>query len=187
MGFWNYIGLASKKDVENINIQLQELNKLINVCIESNNKATMKSNELEKNIANAFNNIESKIDIISTELKEKIQIVNDNNMYLNEKNIEIISEKNNELQNKIVDLNNSLSPIYSEIIDNKKSNNEKFMESNKCLKQLVKDFKENKKNVEAVNRDVSIVQQMIRVAWVNDIIDTLESKFTNKRANDNQK
>ena len=181
MGFWNYIGLASKSDVENIHMQLKEVNKLINVCIEASNRAIIKSNELEKNIANSFNSIESKLDIISNDIEEKIKKVDSNNSLINEKNIKIINEKSNEIQNKIVELNNSLNPIYSEIIDNKKSNSEKFIESNKCLKQLVREFKENKKNVEAVNKDVSIVQQMIRVAWVNDMIDTLESKLSNKK------
>ena len=32
-----------------------------------------------------------------------------------------------------------------------------------------------------MNKDISIVQQMIRVAWVNDMIDTLESKLPNKK------
>lgn len=181
MGFWNYIGLASKNDVENINNQLKELNNLISICIGSNNKAIMKSNELEKNIANTFNDIESKIDIINNELKEKIEIAQDNIRLINEKNIEIIAVNNNELENRIIDLNNSLNPIYSEIIDSKKSNSKKFIESNKLLKQLVIDFKENKRNIELVNKDISIVQQMIRVAWVNDIIDSLESKLPNKK------
>ena len=181
MGFWNYIGLASKSDVEKLQIQLQDVNKLINVCIESSNEAIIKSNELEKNIVNSFNSIESKLDIISNDIEEKIKKVDSNNSLTNQRNVEIINEKSNEIQNKIVELNNSLIPIYSEIIDNKKYNSEKFIESNKCLKQLVKEFKENKKNVEAMNKDISIVQQMIRVAWVNDMIDTLESKLPNKK------
>lgn len=181
MGFWNYIGLASKSDVEKLQIQLQDVNKLVNVCIESSNEAIIKSNELEKNIVNSFNSIESKLDIISNDIEEKIKKVDSNNSLINQRNVEIINEKSNEIQNKIVELNNSLIPIYSEIIDNKKYNSEKFIESNKCLKQLVKEFKENKKNVEAMNKDISIVQQMIRVAWVNDMIDTLESKLPNKK------
>ena len=132
-------------------------------------------------LANTFNDIESKIDIINNELKEKIEIAQDNIRLINEKNIEIIAINNNELENRIIDLNNSLNPIYSEIIDSKKSNSKKFIESNKLLKQLVIDFKENKRNIELVNKDISIVQQMIRVAWVNDIIDSLESKLPNKK------
>ena len=85
MGFWNYIGLASKSDVENIHMQLKEVNKLINVCIEASNRAIIKSNELEKNIANSFNSIESKLDIISNDIEEKIKKVDSNNSLINEK------------------------------------------------------------------------------------------------------
>lgn len=188
MGFWSYIGLASKKDIENINTQIGEIKKLISIGITSNEDIKKNNNDLQQSMSDEFNSIENNINTMSTQFKEIIEDVNNNNISRNEKLIQKLNESNiqnlksnDEAKKQIADLGNSLNPIYLEITEMKKYNDEKFTDNNKSLKQLIKEFKEYKKNVESLNKDVSIIQQMIRVVWVNDIVDTLESKLPSEK------
>ncbi|MGY0372333.1 hypothetical protein [Clostridium sp. JNZ J1-5] len=188
MGFWNYIGLASKKDIENINTQMDEIKKIINIGIKSNGDIKKNNNHLQQSMSDEFTSIENNINTMNAQLKEIIEDVNNNNISRNEKLIQKLNESNiqnlksnDEAKKQIADLGNSLNPIYLEITEMKKYNDEKFTDNDKSLKQFIKEFKEYKKNVDSLNKDLSIIQQMIRMVWVNDIVDTLESKLPSEK------
>lgn len=188
MGFWSYIGLASKKDIENINTQMDEIKKLISIGITANEDIKKNNNNLQKSMSDGFHSIENNVNTMNTQFKEIIEDANNNNISRNEKLIQKLNEfniqnlkLNDDNKKQIANLGNSLNPIYLEVTEMKKHNDEKFADNNKSLKQLIKEFKEYKKNIESLNKDVSIIQQMIRVVWVNDIVDTLDSKLLSEK------
>lgn len=188
MGFWNYIGLASKKDIENINTQMDEIKKIINVGIKSNEDIKKTNNHLQQSIFDEFKGIENNINTMNTQLKEIIGDVNDHNIsrdekliqHLNEFNVENI-KSNDEVKKQIENLGGSLNSVYLKVIEMKKYNDDQFADNNKLLKQFIKEFEEYKKNVDSLNKDLSVIQQMIRIVWVNDIVDTLENKLPSEK------
>jgi|GEM_PF-6903380 len=187
MGFWSYIGLASKKDIENVNIQIDEIKNLINMSISKNEDIKRENDEQNQSVRNSFNEIEDKMSEMNTEVKKALDKVERSSNSKHKKVVEMLNETSNinvkyyeENKNQIADLGNSLKPIYLDITDMKKVNDEKNVEHSNSLNKLIKEFKEHKKNVSALNKDLSIIQEMIKVVWVNDIVDTLESKIPDK-------
>lgn len=190
MSFWNFIGLASKKDILDMNKQLDDMKKLIDVNISSSDNINITSNKIKDNISEGFNSIKNEINQLNDTLNEEIINFRNENI----KSEEVIFSKLEKIESQISKLNEDnekytnnlnivLKGIYNDITELKtKTTNIETLINNKIINQITKDIKESQKQLDTLTKDMSIIQQMIRVVWVNDIIDTLEKQVSKVEA-----
>lgn len=170
MGIWNFIGLASKKDIENINMQMDKIKELIGISVTSNEEIKKNNSNLKQKMLEELYLIEDNMISMKAQLEENIEDIKNSNI-LNSKELVQMLEENKE---STIELMSLLKYENKEISEIKKCNET-------YLKQCIKEFKDNKNNVDSLNKDLEIIQQMIRVVWVNDIVDTLDHKLVGKK------
>lgn len=225
MSFWNFIGLVSKKDIINLNKQLENIQNLkeeniksqqvlcdelskINLYIsklEQNNKInianindmlqTISQNIVEikntgvantRNLSKAVSYIQGDINNLKTEFNEEINNFKNENIKGHQIVFDIlekigvqISKFNEENYNHIDDSNAILKGICNDLIELKiKTIDIDNILNNKITKQITKDIRYSQKQMDILNKEVSITQEMLKTLWVNDIIDTLENQIT---------
>lgn len=273
MSFWNFIGLANKKDIVNLNKQLEYMKTLIGSNITTSDNINTTNNKIKEDMVVGLNNIKEEINDLNSGFNEKIvnfennnvknqqltcdelekinfyistleknnerdivnindilkkmsqdivetkntsaantrnlskgvsYIKNDINSFKTEVNEKIINFKSESIKGQQVvcdilekidvqisklneknqkhtnDLNTILKGMYDDITELKTKTTDitNIINDNKIIKQITKDIKHSQKKIDTLNKEVSIIQQMIRVVWVNDIVDTLENQVS---------
>lgn len=225
MSFWNFIGLPSKKDIINLNKQLENIQNLKNediknqqlICnelskiklhilkLEENNEKnvtninnmlqTISKNIVEtkntaisntRNLSKAVSYIEGDINKLKTEFNEEFNNLQNRNIkghqvicdILEKIDVEIY-KLNEENQKHRDDLNTILKGLYNDLIQLKiKTTDIENTLNNKITKQITNDTRYYQGQMDMLNKEISIIQEMIKIVWVNDIVDTLEKQFT---------
>lgn len=176
MNFWNFFGLVSKNDILDIKKQLEDMKNLIGVSITFFDNMNTENNKSKENIAKEFSTVREKIIDFENKSTKNQKIICDV--------IEDIKDKvlKSSVANKkhLADLNIEIRKIAkdTEQISSKVDDIESLISNNKVIKQISKEINESQNQLEMLNKDMNTIQEMIRVVWVNDILDTLENQVS---------
>lgn len=181
MNFWNFFGLASKNDILDIKKQLEDMKNLIGVSMTFFDNINTENNKLKENICEEFSTVKEKIIDFEDKSTKNQKIISDV--------IEDIKDKvlKSSVTNKkqLADLNIEIREIAKDTgqISSKVNDIESLISNNKVIKQISKEIKKSQNQLDMLNKDMNTIQEMIRVVWVNDILDTLENQIFKVKEN----
>ena len=158
MNFWNLIGLPCKKDIVNLSDRLDSVEALFT------NNARSIVNDIKEDNSRQFNDIKECVNELIGKLDNKIDNLNDSNI----ENKEI-------MKNIFKQMDSKLSNLYGK---NKEYSTDaiKHMEEIQKKVYAINDLIVGNKEIQLLGEKLSVIEQMMRVLWVNDILDTLENQ-----------
>jgi len=140
MGFWNFFGLSSKKDNDQLVVQVEQLREMINDKIDAGN--TLQKDLYYESLKRA-EELNSSVISLLTDTAKVIEKQNDASKLLTEENF---SEQENQLKK----LQSLIKQNYSYIVETISSQNLKVQEMEEKLKYLEKLNEELVKSMQSV-------------------------------------